>query len=44
MFGAEPCTRLPWNISTPPGLPVGATIPPSATSFVTSASSSVQSG
>ena len=27
MFGAEACTRLPWNMSTEPGLPVGATMP-----------------
>ena len=31
MFGAEACTRLPWNINTDPGLPVGATMPPSLT-------------
>ena len=36
MFGAEACTRLPWNISTEPGLPVGATMPPSLTSRVPS--------
>jgi hypothetical protein len=34
MFGGEACTRLPWNIRTEPGFPVGATIPPSAVSFV----------
>src|ERR1700687_5200303 len=27
MLPAEPCTRLPWNISMPPALPVGATMP-----------------
>src|SRR5580693_7348208 len=27
MFGGDACTRLPWNISTEPGLPVGATMP-----------------
>src|SRR5665213_248406 len=44
MLPAEPCTRLPWNISMPPPLPVGATMPPSFTSRVTVSSSSVHSG
>src|SRR6266849_5244866 len=50
MFGGEACTRLPWNISTEPGLPVGATMPmppggaASAQSRVTVSASSVQSG
>ena len=26
-FGTEPWTRLAWNISSPPALPVGATMP-----------------
>src|SRR5664279_1961280 len=44
MLPAEPCTRLPWNISMPPALPVGATMPPCFTSRVTVSSSSVHSG
>ena len=50
MFGGEACTRLPWNISTEPGLPVGATMPmppggsASAQSRVTVSLSSVHSG
>src|SRR5688572_14396956 len=50
MLGGEACTRLPWNISTEPGLPVGATMPApyavsaSAHSRVTVSLSSVQSG
>src|SRR5262249_62284359 len=27
MLGGEACTRLPWNINTEPGLPVGGTMP-----------------
>ena len=34
MFGGDSCTRLPWNINTEPGLPVGETIPPSEASWV----------
>ena len=42
--GRDACTRLPWNISTEPGLPVGATIPPSEASWVTVSLSSVHNG
>ena len=35
MLGGLACTRLPWNMSTVPGLPVGATIPPSLHSLDT---------
>src|SRR6185312_11128548 len=31
MLGGEACTRLPWNISTEPALPVGATMPTPST-------------
>ena len=44
MFGGLACTRLPWNMRTLPGLPVGATMPPSAASRVTVSWSSVQIG
>ncbi len=50
MLGGEACTRLPWNISTEPGFPVGATMPvPFAVSafrqsLVTVSLSSVHSG
>ena len=44
MFGGDACTRLPWNISTEPGLPVGATMPPSSASRVIVSLSSVHSG
>src|ERR1700724_581737 len=50
MLGGEACARLPWNISTVPGLPVGATMPmppggaASSHSRVTVCGSSVHSG
>ena len=44
MLPADPCTRLPWNISTEPGLPTASKMPPSSTIFFTRSFSSVHNG